>query len=105
MDGWVSKTHCYPMDGCLLLHLRAAWCCAIWVSHCFCPNLGVMRKEKSGPEMDGGTAAGRDLDGSDVDRDPVAQVVDGGNGDRGRVVAGGSSKSDAGSGQMGRWTA
>ncbi|KAL6002258.1 hypothetical protein ACLOJK_034188 [Asimina triloba] len=42
------------------------------VGHCFCPNLGVTKKEKSGPEMDGGRAAGRDLDESDVDRDPIA---------------------------------
>ncbi|KAL5985673.1 hypothetical protein ACLOJK_027659 [Asimina triloba] len=61
-----------------------------------------MRKGKSGPEMDGGTAAGCDLDGSVVDRDSAARVVNGGNGDRGRVAAGGSSKSNAGSGQMGR---
>ncbi|KAL6003939.1 hypothetical protein ACLOJK_004485 [Asimina triloba] len=26
------------------------------VGHCFCPNLGVMRKGRSGPKMDGGTA-------------------------------------------------
>ncbi|KAL5978959.1 hypothetical protein ACLOJK_018854, partial [Asimina triloba] len=29
-------------------------------------------KEKSGPEMDGGRTAGRDLDESDIDRDPAA---------------------------------
>ncbi|KAL5986458.1 hypothetical protein ACLOJK_014791 [Asimina triloba] len=45
------------------------------VGHYFCPNLGVMRKGKSGPEMDGGCAVGCDLDESDVDRDPAAVLA------------------------------
>ncbi|KAL5986966.1 hypothetical protein ACLOJK_015301 [Asimina triloba] len=59
-----------PMDDMLL---------DAWEEARFDVRFGAMKvdagrwpKEKSGPEMDGGCAAGRDLDESDVDRDPAA---------------------------------
>ncbi|KAL5986457.1 hypothetical protein ACLOJK_014790 [Asimina triloba] len=70
------------------------------VGHCFCPNLGVMRKGKFGPEMDGGCTAGCDLDESDINRDPATVLSKAAPDRRWRkwgpgVAAGGSSKSDA----------
>ncbi|KAL6000277.1 hypothetical protein ACLOJK_023972 [Asimina triloba] len=46
------------------------------VGHCFCPNLGVMRKGRSGPEMDGGTTAAH-WDGALMGADgPVDRTLD-----------------------------